>query len=173
MGNIQSNKIQCFNALNQKFDKRKTNYFMPLFECNSNLPATWLCEFPQGCYNFFCEDCYYSHYKNYNPLAENENLYNECGRTPLLRDIISLYQDGVDVTSKMPTPENLRDFNTSASGWNENERMLSPLWTEFDQGVELLEDESRSYQNTTCDATCTNTSCVDTLCVETSCCPII
>lgn len=140
MGNSQSNKIQCFNALNQKFDKRKTNYFIPLHECNSGLPATWLCEFPSGCYNYFCEDCYYTHYKNFNPLDENQELFNECGKTPLIDDDIELYQDGIDYYSKMPVPENLRDFDTSETGWDENKRMRSPLWMEMDQGIELKED---------------------------------
>ena len=136
MGNADS-KIKCFNELNTRFSKDKSNYFIDFHECKSGLDSSFVREFPKGCYNLFCEDCYYKYYNGQDdPLANNEKLY-ETETHPKAEDNFSITKVDYDFTSKMPTFE--RDREMVEGVWPEEFKLDRPEWSEYAEGIILKE----------------------------------
>lgn len=137
MGQLNTKHIKCFNELNTRFYHRDSNYFCPLHECKSGLDASWIREFPKGCYNYFCENCYYEHYhQNDKPFDTKPDLY-ESERHPRSEDDVDLQPiENLAYTSKMPKPEWDRDMDNGP--WPEQLRLKHPEWSEILTGVELV-----------------------------------
>jgi len=138
MGNQQTKerKIKCFNELNTRFGEAETNYFIPLHKCKTNLNATFLREFPKGCYNYFCEECYYAYYKNKDKPSIDYD--DKEGKHPIQEDKIDLKYDDDEYTysSKLPIPESEREMVTGP--WPDEMRMEKPIWTEIVEGVDRV-----------------------------------
>lgn len=162
-------KIKCFNELNTRFgnlnpvdaDKRRacggagagsgegdagsagsdraTNYFVVLYTCKSGLDATFVREYPKGCYNFFCEDCYYSHYsEGKDSLYRSVNL-DQAEQHPAKKDSLNFQydEDNSAYYCNFPILEANRDMKKGP--WPEEMRMSSPKWIEAPQGFDLRE----------------------------------
>lgn len=139
MGSFESRpKIQCFNAYNTKFTKSKSHYFIPVNKCASNNAqyATWICEYPKGCYTCLCNQCFWDYqYNKHNP---NIN-FDELGVAPTKTDNLELEKIEYDVRGKMPIVEDMRDMKTIKKGTYPY-KMDAPVWTEYYNGVFIKED---------------------------------
>lgn len=133
MGSVPSRvHHRCFNEYNTRFLKRKSNYYLTLYDCRSGLKASFLREYPVGCYMYLCENCYYTHYSNErdNPSLENVKKY------PMNVDDIKLSQNAYyEWYSEIPIPECDREYVEGELP--EKIKMDKPKWIEFENGVKI------------------------------------
>lgn len=130
MGNTQT-KIKCYNSINSKFTKDEENYYMKLCECSSTFDASFLREFPKGCYTYVCEDCYRAHYQN-----EKVDL-DKVTHVPKNPENINLTydEDTYTYSSTIPTNQKNREMIQLAG---ENKITYQPVWKEIPLGVNLI-----------------------------------
>lgn len=147
-------KIKCFNELNTRFgnlnlvdaskrsaskEERATNYFAVLYTCKSGLDATFVREYPKGCYNFFCEDCYYSHYSEGKDMLYRSVNLAETEQHPAQKDSLNFQydEDSSAYHCNFPILEANRDMKKGP--WPAEMQMGSPKWIEAPQGFDLRE----------------------------------
>jgi len=130
----QPSKIKCFNELNTRYYKTNINFNMKTHECKSGLDATFLREFPPGCFTYVCENCYYNHYTpellvGIDPLKVAKK-----------RDDIEFEHDVDTYTyySNIPKREDememIDQVITNEGDENENKNYI-PVWKEYVSGV--------------------------------------
>lgn len=157
-------KIKCFNELNTRFgnlnlvdaskksagsgsgsagsagkEDRATNYFAVLYTCKSGLDATFVREYPKGCYNFFCEDCYYSHYSEGKDMLYRSVNLAETEQHPAQKDSLNFQydEDNSSYHCNFPILEANRDMKKGP--WPADMILSSPKWIEAPQGFDLRE----------------------------------
>lgn len=123
MGNETSSYHRCYNEYNSRFIKGETNYGLPLHKCNSTLNASFLREYPEGCYMYVCEDCYYKHYQTDEPPPLQYTTPDDIK--------LSKNEDG-EMQSRTPKPEHNRSDEKKV------ENVYSPKWTEYTSGVLMI-----------------------------------
>lgn len=180
MGNTQSQgKIKCFNEINTKFSKLKTNYFCELHECKSGLDSSFIREFPKGCFNYFCEDCYYKYYHNHDINlkseatieAKSEATIEAKSEATIEATTISLliastvaslfesefhpkYLDNPQLTKEgyihySKMPIFEHDREMVKGPWPKSMRMDKPLWTEIPEGIIVKLNDRRESRRDT------------------------
>lgn len=130
------NRIKCFNELNTRFYHKDTNYSLKLHECNKGLDASYLREFPKGCYTYVCEHCYYEFYlNNDNPP---DDIYTTSTTHPTCHDNIQLRYDenSHSYYSRIPVPEWEREMVDGE--WPDHMMMDKPIWKEIPSGIDVI-----------------------------------